>query len=337
MDEIISTVTIDQDATGSDYAVNSIRNGNIRQIDRSNLKNANEPIQRVLDSAKITSTKPNQLPKWRDITSMYGDKPVIHGIETCEHYREMVKPEDRTMGPAGLFNTGTNLMWKLMTENCDIDGEILFQAPWGKHSPASSRLKRVAWSGKGINQTEFFPFMMIKDPFSWMNSQCRHDYGVTFWASEYDKEHCPNLIRANVLDRDETAPVKLFESGLTQDSLLDVYNFWYGQWEAERTKNFPHLTIRYEDLLFHGEEVSRIACECVGGNFVTDFNFESQSAKESSDGHEGSSDLIKALIQYGDPAKRLNGFTDRDIKYARTNVATAKLMEEYGYNYPVLE
>ena len=166
---------------------------------------------------------------------MYGDKPVIHGIETCEHYREMVKPEDRTMGPAGLFNTGTNLMWKLMTENCDIDGEILFQAPWGKHSPASSRLKRVAWSGKGINQTEFFPFMMIKDPFSWMNSQCRHDYGVTFWASEYDKEHCPNLIRANVLDRDETAPVKLFESGLTQDSLLDVYNFWYGQWEARRT------------------------------------------------------------------------------------------------------
>ena len=128
----------------------------VTQIKISNLKNISEHIEEIFNSAKITTInqeEASQLPTGGDITSMYGERPVIRGLETCEHYRKMVKPEDRTIGPAGLFNTGTNLIWKLMTRNCNIDGKILWQAPWGKHSPASNRLKRVASSGKGINQT----------------------------------------------------------------------------------------------------------------------------------------------------------------------------------------
>jgi hypothetical protein len=142
-----------------------------------------------------------------------------------------------------------------------------------------------------------------------------------------------SLVRRNITDHDETAPVKLW-TGKTHDSLLDAYNYWYGVWEDERTK-FPHLTIRYEDLLFHGREVSRIACECVGGNVTTDFHYETESAKGSDDVHKGSYGFFKALLQYGDPARRLNGFTNRDLQYARRNSATAKLMKEYAYSYPV--
>ena len=91
--------------------------------------------------------------------------------------------------------------------------------------------------------------MMIKDPFSWMKSQCRHSYGVTSWYSKYDEQHCPNLIRGQITDHDETAPVRLYTHGKKHDSLLDVFNYWYGIWEVERIK-FPHLSIRYEDLLF---------------------------------------------------------------------------------------
>jgi len=210
------------------------------------------------------------------------------------------------------------------------------EAPWGKHSPPSNRLKRVAWDGEGINQTAFFPFMMIKDPFSWMNSQCRHDYGVTFWDSTYDEEHCPNLIRGQVTDRDETAPVRLFKKGKKHNSLLDVWNWYYGEWEEERTtKNFPHLTIRYEDLLFHGKEVITIACECVGGTVTPNFEFEKESAKGNHGPHEGANDFDKAFIQYGDAAKRMNGFTERDLDYAGRNNATAELMKKYVYNFPV--
>ena len=286
-----------------------------KQIQSHNPKHTSEQILRILAAAKITSIDEEttkQLPTWEDnITSMYGDKPAIHGLETCEHYRRMVKPKDRTIGPAGLFNTGTNLMWKLLTNNCNIDGEILWQAPWGKHALSSSRLKRVAWDGEGVNQTEFFPFVMIKDPFTWMSSQCLHGYGVTFWNSKYDEEHCPHLIRENLdlRDLDETAPMKLFNGGNFHDTLLDSYNWWYGDWEAKRMTKFPHLAIRYVDMLFHDEEVFRIACECVGGNFTAVFKFESKSAKGSDGAHKRASGLVKALKQYGNPASRLNGFT----------------------------
>lgn len=328
-------------AIDNDVVAKDTSDSNDKHINLHIIKNTstNEHILQILNASKITITEEmaKQLPTWEDITSMYGDKSVIHGLETCEHYRNTVKPADRTIGPAGLFNTGTNLMYKLLTDNCHIDGKILYQAPWGKHSPASNRLKREAPSGKGVNQTEFFPFMMVKDPFTWMNSQCRHGYGVTFWKSEYDEEHCPNLIRENVRDRDETVPLKLFSGGKFHDTLLDAYNWWYGVWEEERiTKFFPHLAIRYEDLLFHGQEVSRIVCDCVGGNVITNFHFESESAKGDSGPHEGSSGLVKALIQYGNPTTRMSGFSDRDVRYARNNNATAKLMKEYAYSYPVL-
>lgn len=216
-------------------------------------------------------------------------------------------------------------------------GKILWQAPWGKHSSPSSRLKRVAWSGHGINQTQFFPFMMIKDPFSWMNSQCRHSYDATFWFSEYDEDHCPNLIRQNNTDYDETAPVQLFKSGPKLDTLLDVWNFWYGIWEEERTtKNYPYLSIRYEDLLFHGEEVIRNACECVGGRIKDPFVYTIKSAKGSNGAHQGSNGFLNALVQYGHSVTRLNGFTDRDLNYAKKNNSTMTLMKSNDYIFPVV-
>ena len=66
------------------------------------------------------------------------------------------------------------------------------------------------------------------------------------------------------------------------------------------------------------------------------FEFEPESAKGSDGVHKGASGLVNALIQYGNPATRLSGFTPRDLTYARKNNATAKLMKEYAYSYPVL-
>eukprot|EP00984_Skeletonema_dohrnii_P013985 scaffold5855_cov90-Skeletonema_dohrnii-CCMP3373.AAC.2 len=84
----------------------------------------------------------------------------------------------------------------------------------------------------------------------------------------------------------------------------------------------------------HGKAVSSIACECVGGNVTTDFQYELVSAKASVDGsHEGSNGLLKVLlVQYGDPATRWSGFTDRDAVMQGRNNATAKLMKEYAYS-----
>ncbi len=85
---------------------------------------------------------------------------------------------------------------------------LSFACSWGKHNPPiTHRGKNVAraW-GKGVTQTDFFPVVLIKDPYSWMGSQCRHKY-TSFWG--HDENHCPNLIRWRVPDRDETASVRV--------------------------------------------------------------------------------------------------------------------------------
>ena len=106
-----------------------------------------EHIVNILTAANIQldAELASQLPSWDDIVSMYGDKPLIHGLETCKTYRDTVEPADRMLGPAGIFNTGTNLLFELMKANCNIKeartskthrepmrNGMRFQPPWGK-------------------------------------------------------------------------------------------------------------------------------------------------------------------------------------------------------------
>jgi hypothetical protein len=59
-----------------------------------------------------------QLPPWEQILDNYGAEPVILGLDRCQAYRDAVPPEQRMVGPAGLFSTGTNLFFTLMLFNC---------------------------------------------------------------------------------------------------------------------------------------------------------------------------------------------------------------------------
>jgi hypothetical protein len=174
------------------------------------------------------------------------------------------------------------------------------------------------------------PVVLIKDPYTWMGSQCRHKYS-SFWG--HDENHCPNLIRWKVTN--EAIPsevvVKFALEMKRYESLLDMWNSWYFEWEQ---MTFPHLVTRFEDLLFHGEEVVKTACECVGGVFTDDFMYVEDSAKPNTlKVHKGSNGLVQAMVQYGDPAKRLTGFTERDMIYADKAMNKA-LMEKYGYRPP---
>ena len=183
-----------------------------------------------------------------------------------------------------------------------------------------------------INHTAFFPVTMIKDPYTWMGSQCRHQYTCQW---NHGPDNCPNLVKKNVLDRlePEKVGVKFAKVFLHYDSLLDLWNKYYQDWEVQ---TFPHLTTRFEDLLFHGEEVTRTVCDCVGGVFREKFRYISYSAKENGMPiHKGANGLVKALIQYGNPEKRLTGMTDRDLEYASTAL-NRDLMEKYDYSYSAL-
>lgn len=41
------------------------------------------------------------LPKWSQVTKLYGDGPVVIGLETCERFRETIPLDDASIGTAG--------------------------------------------------------------------------------------------------------------------------------------------------------------------------------------------------------------------------------------------
>lgn len=47
------------------------------------------------------------LPKWSQVTKLYGDGPVVIGLETCQRFRETIPLDDASIGTAG---TTTYLM-----------------------------------------------------------------------------------------------------------------------------------------------------------------------------------------------------------------------------------
>mmetsp|Transcript_31974 Transcript_31974/g.54091 ORF Transcript_31974/g.54091 Transcript_31974/m.54091 type:complete len:524 (+) Transcript_31974:161-1732(+) len=337
---------IDEERRRRYVPIDKVKNvAKVNKVKNTDTFGVNEHIVKILTAAniKLDEELASQLPTWDDIVSMYGDKPIIHGLETCQTYRDTVVPADRMLGPAGIFNTGTNLLFELMKANCNIKeartstthrephrNGMRFQPPWGKHNPPSNyRDQHVAkfW-GEGINQTAFFPVVMIKDFYHWAGSQCRHSY-TTWW--DHDEDRCPNLV--NAYNHPSRTAVRFGRGTQYYDSILDLWNKYYQEWEEQ---TFPHLTTRYEDLLFHGEEVTKIACDCVGGAFTTNFAYVEGSAKENGlPIHNGANGLIKALLQYGKSANRLSGFTDRDRLYA-SKTLDSDLVNRYGYSAPPL-
>jgi hypothetical protein len=76
------------------------------------LKEANMTVD---DAATI-----QQLPTWEQVISVWGESPVIIGLESCAVFRKKVPQVRRMLGAAGMFSTGTNLITHLLKQNCII-------------------------------------------------------------------------------------------------------------------------------------------------------------------------------------------------------------------------
>ena len=64
-------------------------------------------LEEILKRAKVEVTEEirKQLPPKEDVLSMYGEKPIILGLDRCETFRNTVVKGDAFIGPAGMFNT----------------------------------------------------------------------------------------------------------------------------------------------------------------------------------------------------------------------------------------
>ena len=336
-------------------------------------------VLRVLKAAGVASIDDetlNKLPEWSHLTSTYGpmDTPVIFGLDTCPKFQYMRDPDHSFIAPAGSFNTGTNLLHVLLKANCGfptgLNGisskvigkmgvrryskapNIQWQVPWGKHlqpSESSGLRHRADLTNHYIDPSAVLPVVVIKDPYTWLGSMCRHPYNAR-WKRR--GEHCPNLvpdaedlrrgIRGNTSEGGVPVEVvhKTFppRSGVKRirtehASLVGLWNDFYSDYYEN--VDFPRLIVRYEDLMLQPQRVLTKICECGGGQIKNHekFTIAKESAKGNVSAHGGSSGLVGALISYGSLKKRVAGMTDGDLTYARKNIRV-DLMEAFGYAHP---
>ncbi|EJK77943.1 hypothetical protein THAOC_00187 [Thalassiosira oceanica] len=279
----------------------------------------------TLRTAGVALPSSQQLPTRSDISSQYGDTPVGSNDEACQEYRRLVPKSQRFLAVAGLFNTGTHLLGNLLVRNCQIDGHVKgtgmrMVVPWGKHNPPlTHRLRNVAKvGGKGVNQTSVLPVVVVKDPY-----HCSH------WL--HDSDHCPAIVNWNTI-----AP-----NAVTVKYALDFKNYkshieFWNEWNREYINaSFPAIFVRFEDLLFDAERAITGLCKCVEGRRRRGgFRYVEESAKNSSTvSHQGANGLLSAIMRYGNPQKRLEGWTKEDWIYARDHLDW-EIMARFKYSLP---
>lgn len=166
---------------------------------------------------------------------MYGDQAVVVGKDDCADFRARVPREKRQLGVAGMFNTGTNLLDTQLQRNVKLPRPSLWQVPWGKHRMAAVRGNHTAPDMEAIDIGHVLPVVMIRDPYSWLQSMCAHPYAAT-WP--YGPHHCPNLV-PNAEDRRRYRHVKdAFAVTVNFDknnknhfeSLVHLWSEWYAQY-----------------------------------------------------------------------------------------------------------
>jgi hypothetical protein len=99
----------------------------------------------------------------------------------------------------------------------------------------------------------------------------------------------------------------------------------------------PDFIRRFEDLIFHPKEVTRIVCECAGGELDTrhKFKYIVESAKKGDKAHgdiKQRTSYIGALTKYGSEIGRYTGMETQDVNYT-ANQLNKSLMEMFGYRY----
>lgn len=313
-----------------------------------------EPLLAILRDAGVTemdAASISSLPLWQQVLDLYGEGPVVYGLDTCQAFRENIPVEDASIGTAGLFNTGTNPFAMYLSANCMMPNNthdkfrgMRWQVPWGKHMLASRKWTNTPRHDQKTNKTNVLPVALIRDPYSWMQSMCRHPYAARWLHNEH---HCPILIptdhdllhhedeihNASAVPVTVGYPVKPAE-------FPSVAHFW-SQWYNEyKEANYPRLIVRFEDLIFHPQELLSTVCACAGAvpkpdeDGITAFRYVVGEGKWGSSVHKGSSNLISAMIRYGTDSGRLHSLTMDDLNYAHEHL-DPELLRIFQYASPM--
>lgn len=281
----------------------------------------------------ITDADCLKLPSWQTVATLYGEEPVILGLDRCDKYKtflaaKAVHGNDVESEPlvGGLFNTGTTAFSEALSLNFRMvnDSRNAYALPGGKHTLLSSR----HWYKQLSNTSDlpFLPIILIRDPLRWMGSMCKASYKAV-WTKGY-QDRCPNLV-PSVLER--TMPqfrnMSTFEVIVEQNqperyaSLADMWLKWYRLFlEAE----FPRLIVRFEDTIFHAEKVMDQVTKCFNRPMQRPYQYLLERSKNRS------SEFSEVLGRYGSEAGRYDHLTHEDALYF-TSIILPSMMEMFHY------
>uniref|UniRef100_A0A7S0J1U5 Sulfotransferase domain-containing protein n=1 Tax=Calcidiscus leptoporus TaxID=127549 RepID=A0A7S0J1U5_9EUKA len=282
-------------------------------------------------------------PRERSGTAMpawYGhSSPRILGLDKCAAIQRL-RSGLADVGIAGLFNTGTNLAYSLLRENCvgargsGSTGTIYWQVAWGKHNPLAwrgSHLERWALQQMpGVNSSvdplwaRQVAVVLVKDPLTWMRSMCSAPYAASFIGMR--RPACPSpVIRTSTsVSFAQDIPGRQHER-VTYASLIHFWSQWYG---AYTSTSFPVLMLRYEDLLFNSEATVARVCECLGG--VARRGADFQQLQDAAKSHGLRSDRFTALSRYANSSWRTGAYTDGDLDFV-AKTADKHLVQFFNY------
>lgn len=328
--------------------------------DAINNPNKNATHNRVLEyfrqvgMEELDDESIKRLPTWSQIETLIGEKPVFLGLERCSDFRDNVPALRRMLGSAGMFNSGTNLVTRLMKENCVIPERyiehgpraskesygIRWQTPWGKHTPANLKYNHTAPKNENLTKDDMLPIVTIRNPFDWMESMCSHPYTAKWDMHENGTQGkiCPHLVYVKSAS-EKKVPVeltaRLAEQDLSYGSLAHLWNEWYAQYWKDA--DYPFLLVRLEDLVLRQYNTTKILCNCAGGVVPLEdkFKYIVKSAKQGP-GHGKQQDrtgMIDAWMKFSEPMKVKAGFSTMDWEAALA-LLSRELMEKMNYKYP---
>jgi hypothetical protein len=116
------------------------------------------------------------LPDWSQYTALYGDQPVIVGLETCEEYRSQIAKAQQPprVRVAGLYNSGTNAFAMNLGSNFEsLEESDNYTVPWSKHMLPEFRSGPFESWNIVIDPDLILPLVLVRDPLLWMKSMVR--------------------------------------------------------------------------------------------------------------------------------------------------------------------
>lgn len=321
------------------------RNASASELLPDSVRTSADDKQRVLDLLmeaglkEIPESVRMKLPTWQQVVQQHGESPVLIGFDACQRFREQVPEALRTLGPAGMFSTGTNLLSQLMKENCRINARVAhfgnqrvskerlglrWQVPWGKHTPGMFRDNHTVNGAREIVKDEVLAVVTTRNPWRWIQSMCKNPYAAKW--SHYDR--CPNLKSDEIQDWNPVS-VKYGAGLVNYKSVAHLWNDWY---RSYLDASFAFVIIRMEDLIFYTRETVTAVCDCVGGETLHPFSYIIEPAKTGA-GHDSTTGLAEAWIKYSQPLKDEAGFSHADY-LAAVEALDADLLRLFQYSNP---